>query len=661
MCGITGVVDFKGQSAARHIAAMTDAVRHRGPDDEGFACFRAQSDEIKHGRGTDSSADFANLPTIATLADYACDVALAHRRLSIIDLSSAGHCPLSNTDGDLWLTFNGEIYNYIELRAELRELGHQFKSETDTEVLLAAYQAWGVDCLARFNGMFAFAIWDMQQNRLFCARDRFGIKPFHYYHREGYFAFASEIKSLTANPKLPKRARPQAIYDYLVNGAIVNKRETFFEDIQQLPGGHALLLDAEHGLKIWQYYDLSYSTEYVGRNYDDKVAQFRELLTDAIRLRLRADVPIGSSLSGGLDSSSVVTLANQLLQAEQGIRRDLIGEQQRVFCAVYDGEAFDETPHMQRIIQHTGAAPQFTRPNSEKLWSALQKMVWHQDEPFNSTAIFAQYCVMSLVRQNNVTVLLDGQGGDETLGGYHFYYGYLLAQALRAGKLGHFMREVRGARDVASVSWANLIALTGYNFAPEFLRKIGWRLGAGKLLSHKPIASSLVNPDFQARYRRAATIKHNAYPTLAQKLYDDVFNTNLPTLLRYEDRNSMAFHIEARVPFLDHRLVEFAFSLSADAHIREGWSKAILRDAMQDKLPPEITRRRDKEGYTTPHARWLRELTPQINAMFSEDVRAEAYLSQDALAQLRSSSAGDITGVWRLINLEAWLRAFDLG
>ena len=614
MCGITGVVDFEGQAAARHIGVMTDTVRHRGPDDEGFACFQAQTGEIKRARGEDSTEDFADLPLIAELADYPCDIALAHRRLAIIDLSAAGHCPMPNADGDLWLTFNGEIYNYLELRAELTKLGHHFSSESDTEVLLAAYQQWGVDCLERFNGMFAFAIWDMRQKRLFCARDRFGIKPFHYYHRDGYFAFASEIKSLVANPNLPKRARPQAIYDYLVNGAIVNKRETFFEDIQQLPGGHALTLDAEHGLKSWQYYDLSYSTDYDSLNYDEKVAQFRELLTDAVRLRLQADVPVGSSLSGGLDSSSVVTLANQILQQEQGVQGDAIAEQQRVFCAVYAGETFDEKPHMQRMIDHTGAAAQFTHPNSEKLWASLEKMVWHQDEPFNSTAIFAQYCVMNLVRQNNVTVLLDGQGGDETLGGYHFYYGYLLAHALRAGKVGRFIKEVRGARDVANVSWANLIALTGYNFAPESLRKLGWRLGAGKLLSHKPIAGNLVNSDFQNRYQTAATIKHNAYPTLTQKLYDDVFNTNLPTLLRYEDRNSMAFHIEARVPFLDHRLVEFAFSLGADAHIRDGWNKAILRDAMQNDLPPQISRRRDKEGYTTPHARWLRELTPQINA-----------------------------------------------
>jgi len=316
---------------------------------------------------------------------------------------------------------------------------------------------------------------------------------------------------------------------------------------------------------------------------------------------------------------------------------------------------------MEAVIANTGAAPNFTRPNSQQLWSELERLVWHQDEPFNSTAIFAQYCVMGLVRQNNVTVLLDGQGGDEVLGGYHFYYGYYLANAIRAGRLDRFARELKGARQVANVSWLSLMALTGYNLSPPLLRQLGWKLGGAKMLSHKPIAPGLVEAEFRERFNSAAQIKHKAYPTLAQKLYDDVFYTNLPTLLRYEDRNSMAFSIEARVPFLDHRLVEFAFSMSADAHIRDGWSKVLIRDAMKGQLPEEIRLRRDKEGYTTPHDRWLRELTPQINELFSDEVRSGAYLSRQALEQLQSPQAGDIQGVWRLINLESWLRAFELG
>lgn len=628
MCGITGIVDFRQQRAAQHIRAQADTLQHRGPDDAGFASFYAG--EVQHEAGHDEPAL----------------VALAHRRLSILDLSPAGHNPMPYRHH--WITFNGEVYNYIELRAELEQLGHSFQSETDTEVILAAYDEWGTDCLARFNGMFAFAIWDGQQ--LFIARDRFGIKPLYYFWQDGYFAFASEIKALLANPHIPSLPNRQKVYDYLVNGAIISDTNTFFEGIHQLPGSHALTLKANGDFHCWRYYDFAYQTHYIERNYRDAVAQFRDLLTDAIRLRLRSDVPVGSSLSGGLDSSSVVTLVNRFLNDAN------LGDRQRVFCAVYAGERFDERPYMEHVIKATGAAAHFTHPSSDALWAAAQRMVWHQDEPFNSTAIFAQYSVMQLVRQNDVTVLLDGQGADEVLGGYHHYYGYFLANALRAGRVDRFLREAVAANRIADAKWMSLAAITGYNLAPEPLRKLGWRIGGAKMQTHKPIDPALIHPNFTAPH--AAQIKHNPYTALADKLYDDVWHTNLPTLLRYEDRNSMAFSIEARVPYLDHRLVEFAFSLGADAHIREGWTKTLLRDAMQSNLPPEISRRRDKEGYTTPQARWMQELTPHINALFSGHICAQDYLSPEAIRALQSPQAGAIPGVWRLINLELWLRAF---
>lgn len=660
MCGIAGVVDLKHSAAAKHLAAMADSLRHRGPDDAGFVCFQLGAEKILCGRGDDSVAAFSDLPHINTLRDTPCEVALAHRRLAIIDLSPAGHGPMSSADQSLWVTYNGEIYNYLELRAELKVLGHSFQTESDTEVLLAAYRQWGVECMHHFNGMFAFAIWDAPAKRLFCARDRFGVKPFYFYHRDGWFAFASEIKGLLAHPHILRRACQQAIYDYLVNGALVSTTETFFEGIQQLAGGHALTFDAEGKLDLWRYYDIAYQPHFIGKDYQEKASHFRQLLIDAVRLRLRSDVPIGSALSGGLDSSSIVTLANKLLQEEAGIKREVIGDRQRVFCAVYEGERFDEKRHMDTVIACTGAAPHFTRPHSDLLWQELEKLAWHQDEPVNGTAVFAQYCVMKLVRENGVTVLLDGQGGDEVLAGYHFYYGYALAHALRAGRFDRFLQETYGARQVANVSWASLIALTGYNLSPAPLRQLGWQLGGSRLLSHKPFPAALVNPNFRQAFANGTHLKHNAFPTLAQKLYDDVFHTNLPPLLRYEDRNSMAFHIEARVPFLDYRLVEFAFSLSTDAHIRKGWSKAILRDAMQGLLPEQIRLRRDKEGYTTPHDRWMRELTPQINSFFGGELRSRPYLSAQAIDHLRSARAGQMQGIWRVINLEAWLRAFDL-
>jgi asparagine synthase (glutamine-hydrolysing) len=659
MCGITGVVDFKNKLAARHLGAMTHAVHHRGPDDEGYACFRFGNPEAHTARGADTPAELANLPLLETLAEMSCDVALGHRRLSILDLSPAGHNPLPNADCTLWLTYNGEIYNYLELRAELSQKGHTFRTATDTEVLLAAYQEWGTDCLSHFNGMYAIAIWDTQQERLFCARDRFGVKPFYYAYQDGLFAFGSEIKALLANPEIRRSVRPQAVYDYLVNGAIPAGAETFFDGIQQIPGGHALTLNRSGQLNVWRYYELGYQTNFTGGDFAEKTAQFYDLLTDAVRLRLRSDVAVGSALSGGLDSSSVVTLISSLLQGA-GIRKEIIGDQQKVFCAVHNGEAFNEKPFMDTVINATGAAAHFTHPTRVDLQASLEKMIWHQDEPFNSTSIFAQYCVMRLARENGVTVLLDGQAGDEVLAGYPFYYGYYLAQSLRAGRPDRFAQELFGIRRNSSTSWAALMALTAWNISPAPLRSLGWRMGGSKMLSHKAIPRHLVDSSFAARYDHGAQIKHNAHPTLAEKLHEDVLATNLPALLRYEDRNSMAFHIETRLPFMDYRLVEFAFSLSADMHIRDGWSKAMLRESMRGRLPESIRLRKDKEGYTTPHDRWMRELTPQINDLFSGEVHSEAYLSPDALAELKSPNAGSIPGVWRLINLESWLRVFEL-
>lgn len=655
MCGITGVVDFENRQAARHIQAMTQTLRHRGPDGEGYALFYPE--QILEGRGEETPPAFAHLPPIENLASTPAQVALGHRRLSILDLSTNGHNPLPNQDRTLWISYNGEVFNYLELRAELLTLGYSFRSGTDTEVILAAYEHWGVACLSRFNGMFAFAIWDTRKQRLFCARDRFGIKPFYFSYQNGYLAFASEIKALLANPQVEKCASRQAIYDYLVNGAISG---TFFEGIEQLQGGEALWLTAEGQLNRWSYYNLTFQSHLIERDYARNTEKFRDLLLDAVRLRLRSDVPVGSSLSGGLDSSSVVSLANQLLQTEGGIQRELVGTQQKVFCAVYYGETFDEKPYMDELIHQTGVSAFFTRPDSHQLWEDLEKLVWHQDEPFNSTAIFAQYCVMRLAHQTGVTVLLDGQGGDETLGGYPFYYGYFLAQLMRVGRLWRVAEESLSARRNGNVGWNMLGALTAWNMGSEGMRRQAWKWGGSKMLSNKPISTDLVQTDFWENYHREAQLKHKPFPSLAKKLRDDVLQSNLPVLLRYEDRNSMAFQIEARVPYLDYRLVDFVFTLGADARIRHGWSKAILRDAMQGQIPETIRLRRDKEGYTTPHERWLRELTPQINALFSGDIRAQQYLSPHALQQLRSSEAGVIQGVWRLINLESWLRAFDL-
>jgi asparagine synthase (glutamine-hydrolysing) len=652
MCGIIGLLDFRPSPAAgQHLAAMAAQIRHRGPDGEGYTLFNWQTGALWEARGPDTPPDLNHLPALSEVAGQAAQVALGHRRLAILDLSPKGHNPMPYGGGRYWITYNGEIYNYLELRAELAALGYEFRSEGDTEVLLAAYQHWGPDCLSRLNGMFAFALWDVGEKRLFCARDRFGIKPFYYAQAAGQFIFASEIKALLAHPDLARRPDEAAIMDYLANGSI-SHQNTFFGGIQSLPASQALLLDSAGALKIWPYYQLSYQTHFEGGDYAEEVAAFRDVFTDAVRIHLRSDVPIGTALSGGLDSSSVVTTANHLLQGEHGVKPEVIGERQKVFCAIYEGEAFNEQAHMQTVISQTGAAAFFARPDSGQLWAALPKLVWHQDEPFNSTAIFAQYCVMQTARQAGVTVLLDGQGADEILAGYPFYYGYFVAQAFKGGYWGRAWSESRAAH----CSPSDLGALTAWNLAPAWLRRWAWAGGAKRWLSNQPLPTKYLRGPV-----REGQLKHHAQPSLADKLYQDVFQTSLPLLLRYEDRNSMAFHLEARVPFLDYRVVEQAFQVSARAHIRGGWTKALLRDAMAETLPPSIRWRKDKEGYTTPHERWLRELAPQIRGLFESECRAAPYLSGEGRAILRSAEVATMPGLWRVLNLELWLRAFDLG
>ena len=669
MCGISGIWDKQQQLAS--IANMNQIQRHRGPDDEGFVFINSQTGEWQSGSGVETHVG-VNLVPQKSINKEQYDLALGNRRLAILDLTAAGHMPMSYADGKLWLTHNGEVYNYRELRWELEQLGYTFSSDTDTEVILAAYAHWGVDCLSHFNGMFAFALWDSSKRRLFCARDRFGIKPFYYHWSGSLLVFASEIKSLLQHPSVPRMPNDQTIFDYFARGLSDHGEETFFDGVLSLRPGHFLLADipGEHITthKWWQA-DINTSFEEVsGPSENEVYEQFADLLEDATRLRLRSDVPVGTCLSGGLDSSSVVCLANRLLMDERVIPDHLVGEHQKTFTARNREEEIDEYQFSHLIAQQTGAEENIVFPSGETLWQEIESFVWNMDEPVDSTSQYPQWNVMRLAKERGVTVLLDGQGGDEILAGYYAYFPPYLSQVRQQrGVLSSFKAtwdvcRVGGA-PVVNVLWQHI-----NNRFPWRLRQVTNKIvpqrstpgGGGSGLNQSQISREFMSRFWDRRWQPSGEVDSNG---LVGVLYNDLTSTNLPKLLRYEDRNSMAFSLETRLPFLDYRLVEMVFSLPLNYRINQGWNKWLLRRSLSHILPQEVSWRRSKLGYPVPEFKWLMQGSNYIRGLLKEhdNEQLAAYIEPGVLRKIRELPDNELAatpGLWRIVNLIIWLDQF---
>jgi asparagine synthase (glutamine-hydrolysing) len=650
MCGIAGIYSFKGNAKPEHIKRMADSLRHRGPDDEGFLAVNSESTKAYPLTGSESKVQG---PRIEDFNEPA-NLFLGHRRLSIIDLSPAGHQPMCNEDGSLWIVYNGEIYNYLELRKELEPLGHRLKSQTDTEVVLHAYEEWGTDCLRRFNGMWAFAVVDLKSNKIFCARDRAGVKPFYYFYDGKRFCFASEIKALIEIDGFSIEPNEQILADYLFSGLLDHTEETFFKNIYQLRPGEYLLIESNK-LTVRSYWDIDPKGVRFCSESDD-TEQFYELLQDSVRLRLRSDVPIGTCLSGGLDSSTIVCLANRLMFDAHAIDPRLVGERQKTFSSCFENHVYDERKYIELVIKQTNAEKNYVFPKGESLCKDLPRLVWHQDEPFGSTSIYAQWNVMKLAKEQGVKVLLDGQGGDELLAGYLPSFYFLFRRALKQVDLGRFIKEIKGFRK----NHGNMLS----QFLPGMLITIVPSWG-------KPLFQKFVKRDvgwaeggFQKKYFRNFPRPMKFNDDLNDYLYHNFRSMTLPGLLHYEDRNSTAFSLEARLPFLDYRLVEFIFSLPSEQKIKGGVTKVILRNAMQSILPEEVKNRRDKMGFVTPGDIWVRTiLRNQIYDIISSKSFAErGYFNIDKVKKVfdkhckREINVSSL--IWRWVNLELWFRTF---
>lgn len=564
MCGIAGIIQNDPHSFhAEDLHRMTVALAHRGPDGHGYW----QQDDHK--------------------------VLFGHRRLSIIDLSPAGHQPMPYLDRYL-LMHNGEIYNYIELREELQKLGYRFNSNTDTEVIAAAYDHWEEDCLHHFDGMFSFCIWDKKEKCFFAARDRFGEKPFYYTLENGSLLFASEIKAFWAAgiDKIPNR---KLLFNFLTIGYTDNPLlpgETFFENIFRLPAASFLYYHPEQQeLTIENYWDLDLQQLNETIKEEDATERFTELLNRSVNRRLRSDVPVGSSLSGGLDSSTIAAIC-------AAIGSPINSHQ--CFTASFAGFEKDETALAKQVADQFRLKQHIISLGPAGLLDDLEKLSDAQEEPFASSSVYAQYKVYELAKQHGVTVLLDGQGADETLAGYHKYYKWYWQELYRKRKLKK-SGEIPAAMALGvqeEFSWKNKVAA----WFPAF---------ASVVMERQYLLHAIKQEDLDRDFVK--TCSGHAYYTppehfdLNGLLYFNTRTHGLEELLRLADRNSMAHGREIRLPFLSHELVEFIFSLPARFKIRNGRTKWLLRQAMKNSLPENICWRPDKIGFETPQKDWMQD------------------------------------------------------
>jgi len=637
MCGIAGLIAYSGRVVDPEIGlALARTLEPRGPDDIGYLGF---SDAF----GTRSGRD----PEVLRNAT----MAFIHRRLSIIDLSEHGWQPMSSADGRYHIVYNGEIYNYIELRAELEAAGCVFRGNSDTEVLLQAFAQWGSECLPRLTGMFSFAILDRVEHTITMARDGFGIKPLYYSRFAGGFAFASEIKALVELPYVKRSINPQRMFDYLRFARTDAEPQTMFAGIEQLmPGQYAVVsLDHDH-VDVHTYWRLEPKPQ-DGITYKQAAEQLRELFIDSVRLHLRSDVPVGTCLSGGIDSSAIVMTMRHLLGTDGDIH---------TFSYLPRDPSLSEERWIDIVNNAADAIPHKVRPMNEQLVRDLDAVIWAQDEPFAGTSIYAQHCVFQAAHENAIKVMLDGQGADELLGGYQG-----ASRHARLVSLARQRRSFRAIQYLINIAW----------HCPEINVKDFVKRGIGTAVfnaaeARKPLGRSgpnWINHDWFASHgvELVSLPDMIGEEALRSYLHFATTRTSLPHLLRYEDRNSMAFSVESRVPFLTPAFAEFMLSLPEHFLVDyRGTAKSLFRTAMRGIVPDAILDRRDKIGFTTPLSAWLGEVGEWVESVLqSEAAHAIPGLQNEKMLehwnQVRQGERTAASHIWRCVNFIRWAERFQ--
>lgn len=625
MCGIAGGWWKEAGQLDARLARALERIRYRGPDDRGYELY-PMGDSV---------------------------VALGHTRLSILDLSSAGHQPMLSADKRFSIVFNGEIYNYRELRTELQGLGHRFVSDSDTEVLLAAWIQWGRACLVRLTGMFAFVVLDHHSGTLTCARDAFGIKPFFYFAEGGEFCFASEMPAL--KELLPGKPALdwQRAYDYLVHGDYDSGTGTFFEGIKHLLPGHLLIVDLQAtGVGEPERWWTPSIVERTDLSFASAAELVREQFLQNIRLHLRSDVALGAALSGGIDSSAVVC-------AMRHVEPDL---PIHTFSYIAAGSEMSEEVWVDRINAHVGAVPHKISVGSDELVRDLDSMILAQGEPFGSTSIYAQYRVFQLARDAGVTVTLDGQGADEMLAGYNGYPGQRLRSLVEKGQL---LEAVSFLSEWAK--WPGRSRTAGIkNLGGEMTR--GWLYGLLRNINGANIlpkwinGQPLVDKGVLCVFPRQRPSESESGRRVMAELALSLTRRGLPALLRHGDRNSMRFSVESRVPFLTLDMVNLLLSLPESYLISsKGETKHVFRAAMRGIVPDDVLDRRDKIGFATPEQAWLISMADTVRGWLREDLQLPFFNQAEVRREFELIIAGKKPfswQVWRWINFCRWYKHF---
>ena len=596
MCGISGIINKNNKSVEELlILQMTDIIAHRGPDSSGSYLYK--------------------------------NIAFGHRRLSILDLSSSGHQPMKYLD-DLVITYNGEIYNFIEIREELIQKGYIFDSNSDTEVILKAYHYWGKTCVNYFNGMWSFSILDIKQKIVFCSRDRFGVKPFYYIENNDLFSFGSEISQLL--PFLPNRILNKKVaLDYLISGIEECSNETFFKDIYLLKGGHNLVFDLQtNSYEIERYYNLKLSDQ-KNTSVDDYIQELKRSIT----LRLRSDVKVGTCLSGGIDSSTISSFASTIYQNSN-----------EKFMAIHAKSSeykTDESEFAKIVSKIANINLNFVEPSYSDFKSNILSIIKIQQEPFGSLSIIMQYFVFKKAKELGCIVMLDGQGGDETLLGYERYYPAIVKSKKGIAKLKALLQSSKNSR-------LSLLDTIKYQYYFS-----NYKLRLKRLKFKNSFYKSEILNEYESEELRIISESYNDISILQK---NEIESSQLPHLLKYEDRNSMANSIESRLPFLDYKLVELSLNTNNSLKIKDGWTKFILRKAAETILPKEIVWRKAKLGFNAPEKTWTKEFE---NEMIKEIEQSEILNNFIHFKKLYFKNL-DLRTKWRLYNFSAWEKEFKV-
>lgn len=630
MCGIAGVIYSHTNFSKDHdVKKMLATIQHRGPDDSG-TCYTER-------------------------------LAMGQQRLAIVDLSRDGRQPMAFLNR-YKIIFNGEIYNYIELRKELKQQGYVFVTHTDTEVIMAAYDLWGENSLHHFNGMWAFMLYDQVEGKVFCARDRFGVKPFYYYKTDGLIAIASEIKEFTVLADWKPVGNVARITDFLINSGLHDYcNETLFQGVYQLRPGEKMSYDlVTNRQKIETWYDLSSQQKETSLSLEEAAAKFKELFEDSVRLRLRSDVKVGSCLSGGLDSSSIVCVMSNILREE-----NKEGIQEVVFAENHVGK-YDESKYAEDVVAATNVVKHTVYPSFQEILDKLDDIVWHQDEPFGSTSIIAQWDVYEKAHQEGLTVMLDGQGADEYLAGYtsfqRAYFRELLV-TFQWKKLYRSLKRYKEKYRNYYIPPYNDLRDTVIGFLLPANQMEGLKRRIKHLMKRKDRTDFIIDYDKKVDKRLVKVNKRNT--SVQSETVSEMMYTSLPKLVHHQDRNAMAHSIESRAPFLDYRLVEFVYSLPGEYKVNLAVTKYVMRNAMKGTIPDTICERMDKLGFATPESVWIRENSQQFRVILEEscDMLSNIVSKENIMSEFERQVHGkmEFDGIfWCIVCAAHWVKVFDV-